>query len=314
MTFREVPLVNNVRVGNVKEPISFEHLTSSRYLDFMERSYNQDAFYGAFNNGFTPGVVVYDNWSDERGTWATGVFKNTTNVFAYGIGDGEYAWTSRVTYLPWYEDKGKYLNHIGVSGSIRDPNNHQATYRARGSLRNGPGALNPTLANTSLFSTTETEFGGLEWVTQVDSLVLQAEYTCAWNQKSIGNGTSAPAGAELGDVFFHGWYAEAMYFLTGEHREYETKTGAFGRVVPHRNFGDSGSLGAWQVGARYNVLSLMDSGVDGGRLEDITLGLNWFLNPNMKIQSNYAYTIRDAQASTGGGDYYGYGMRLAWDF
>ena len=60
--------------------------------------------------------------------------------------------------------------------------------------------------------------------------------------------------------------------------------------------------------------NLVDSGVDGGRLEDITLGLNWFLNPNMKIQSNYAYTMRDAQASPGGGDYYGYGMRLAWDF
>jgi len=130
VTFREVPVVGNVRVGDVKEPIGFEHLTSSRYLNFMERSYNQDLFYGAFNNGFTPGIVVFDTWADELGTWSTGFFKNNTNVFGYGVGEGEYAWTSRITALLWYEDEGRYLTHVGVSGSLRDPNNGLAQYRA----------------------------------------------------------------------------------------------------------------------------------------------------------------------------------------
>ena len=315
VNFREVPLVGNIRVGNVKEPIGFEHLTSSRYLDFMERSFNQDIFYGAFNNGFTPGVLFFDNWSeDDRGTWSTGFFKNTSNVFAYGIGEGEYAWTSRVSYLPWYEDEGKYLMHLGVAGSIRDPNNGATRYRTRGSLRNGPGALNPVLANTGSFLSTEADFGGLEWVMQMDSLLLQTEYTCAWNRNSVGNGTSAPAGAQLGTVFVYGWYAEALYFLTGEHRDYEKKSGAFGRVIPHDNLGSKCGCGAWQVGARYRTANLSDSGMDGGRAQDVTLGLNWFLNPNMKIQSNYVYTMRDAQAGPGSGNYSGFGMRLAWDF
>ena len=34
VTFREVPVVGNIRIGDVKEPIGFEHMTSSRYLDF----------------------------------------------------------------------------------------------------------------------------------------------------------------------------------------------------------------------------------------------------------------------------------------
>ena len=315
VTFREVPLVGNVRVGNVKEPIGFEHLTSSRYLDFMERSFNQDLFYGPFNNGFMPGILLFDNWSeDDRGTWSTGLFRNTTNIFAYSVGEGEYAWTSRVSYLPWYEHEGQYLMHLGVAGSIRDPNNAATRYRTRGSLRNGPGGLNPTLANTGAFSTTEVDYGGLEWVVQLDSLLLQAEYTCAWNRNSVGNGTTAPAGAQLGNVFVYGWYAEALYFLTGEHREYEKKSGAFGRVVPHDNLGSKCGCGAWQVGARYSMANLSDSGMDGGRADDVTLGLNWFLNPNMKIQSNYVYTMRDAPAGPGGGDYSGFGMRLAWDF
>ncbi|MFO0426969.1 MAG: OprO/OprP family phosphate-selective porin [Planctomyces sp.] len=316
MTFRELPVVGNVRVGNMKEPIGFEHLHSSRYLDFLERSYGQDAFYGASNNGFTPGIMAFDNWDEEHGTWSTGFFKNTVNPFAYGIGDGEYAWTSRVTYLPWFEEKGRYLMHLGVAGSMRDPalKNGQQNYRARGSLRNGPGPLTPVIANTRAFTTSQVDFGALEAAIQIDSVLIEAEYICGVNKDSVGNGFSAPAGAALGDVVFSNWYVQALYFLTGEHREYETKSAVFGRVIPHRNYGDGGHLGAWQIGARYNVLDLVDSGVDGGYLEDVTLGLNWFLNPNLKVQTNYCYTIRDAQAGVEHGDYYGVGTRIAWDF
>lgn len=115
-------------------------------------------------------------------------------------------------------------------------------------------------------------------------------------------------------MFVYGWYAEVLYFLTSDHREYEKKVGNSGRVIPKETFGTSGSLGAFHVGARYDQMSLVDSGMDGGRLEDVTVRLNRFLNPNLKIQSNYACTIRDAQAGPVGGDYYGYMMRLAWDF
>ncbi|MEI6541697.1 MAG: porin, partial [Planctomycetota bacterium] len=221
--------------------------------------------------------------------------------------------------LPWYEDEGKYLMHLGVAGSMRNPNDGKARYRTRASLRNGPGALNPVLANTGAFTTSEVDFGGLEWVLQLDSLLIQTEYTCAWNKNSVGNNISAPNGTQLGTVFFHGWYAEALYFLTGEHRDYEKKTGAFGRVIPHDNLGSKCGCGAWQVGARYSTSNLQNSGMDGGRVDDVTLGLNWFLNPNMKIQSNYVYTALDNRGTPSGGnisggDYSGFGMRLAWDF
>ena len=63
VTITEMP-IGNFRVGNFKEPIGLEHLTSSRWLDFMERSYNQDAFYGPFNNGFSPGMMLFDFTTD----------------------------------------------------------------------------------------------------------------------------------------------------------------------------------------------------------------------------------------------------------
>ncbi len=52
--WREVPVFDMVRIGNQKEQIGFEHIVSSRFLPFMERSYNQDVFYGGTFNGFTP--------------------------------------------------------------------------------------------------------------------------------------------------------------------------------------------------------------------------------------------------------------------
>ena len=79
--------------------------------------------------------------------------------------------------------------------------------------------------------------------------------------------------------------------------------------------------GAWQVGARYNYLDLNDKGLNGGILHNVSAGVNWFLNPNMKVQFNYMATYRDApfaaigaNANPGDGWVNGWGLRLAHDF
>jgi phosphate-selective porin OprO/OprP len=78
-----------VRIGNQKEPIGFEHLVSSRFLPFMERSYNQDAFYGGLFNGFLPGVSAFNNYGDDQiGLWHIGIYKPTDNTFASSTGTG----------------------------------------------------------------------------------------------------------------------------------------------------------------------------------------------------------------------------------
>jgi phosphate-selective porin OprO/OprP len=72
--------------------------------------------------------------------------------------------------------------------------------------------------------------------------------------------------------------------------------------------------GAWQVGIRYAQLDLSDEGIDGGIVQDVTLGLNWFLNPNMKVQWNYVYMDRDAPYGGPDGQTHGFGMRVAHDY
>ena len=77
-------------------------------------------------------------------------------------------------------------------------------------------------------------------------------------------------------------------------------------------------MGAWQVGTRYSRTDLKSTGIDGGILQDVTLGLNWFLNPNMKFQFNYVWAYGNAPTSGAArglnGTAHGFGTRLAIDF
>ena len=95
--------MGNVRIGNQKPAIGFEHLVSSRFLPFMERSYNQDTFYGGVYNGFLPGMALFETiGEDDYGTWNIGLFKPTDNVFAASAHDGDFFTVARLTHLLWY--------------------------------------------------------------------------------------------------------------------------------------------------------------------------------------------------------------------
>jgi phosphate-selective porin OprO/OprP len=316
---KEVPFFGTITIGNHKEPLGMEHLTSSRFLDWMERSYLQDAYTGPFNNGFTPGISFHNWTEDERITWNLGGYKSGNNVFGFDTGDGEYAATGRLTCLPYYDEAsgGRYLVHFGLSATYRDTDEGRQRIRSRASLRNGPGALNPTLADTGTFFADNQTIAGAELAAVWGSLHLQGEYMASINREAVVGGTN------IGSYFSHGGYAEALYFLTGEHRAYDKRYAAFGRrgqETLENAFwvrSDDGPLfgkGAWQLGVRYNRLDLRDDGLDGGLIQDVTVGLNWFWNPNLRLQSNYIYTMREAPGGGPTGHIQGFGMRMAHDF
>lgn len=330
---REVPLFGNIQIGNEKEPFSLERLESSRYLDFMERNWGQDAFISPTANGFAPGILAWNWLPSRRGTYAYGLFKNVTDAYAYNVGDGQAEGAGRITLLPWYDEAsgGRYFAHIGMGAAIRGIDNGIITYRVRGDLRNGPDILVPTWATTGPIGGQLQNILNPEFLFQYGPLFVQSEFQANWTTNAVAQagtkGDVAP-GEQLGQLFFYSSYVQVMYFLTGEHRIYDYQKGLVGRVIPRSNAfylrGKDGRIfgpGAWQVGARWNYLNLNDKGVNGGALNAMTFGVNWFLNPNMKIQANYDVTFRDANAATnsplGGGTegiIYGFGMRVAADF
>jgi phosphate-selective porin OprO/OprP len=91
---------------------------------------------------------------------------------------------------------------------------------------------------------------------------------------------------------FDGFYVQASYFLTDEHHNYKPSAGAFSRVKPKENFSFGGGPGAWEVAVRYSELDL-DDRLDGGEVDDITAGLNWYLNPNTRLMWNYIHVDKD---------------------
>lgn len=344
---REVPGVGIIRGGNQKDPFGFEHLTSSRWLNFMERSYAQDLYEGPFNNGFVPGVRLLNTTDDQRATWSVGAFKNTVNPFGFIDNSSGNAAVGRLTWLPYYEDEGKKLLHLGVAGRAMQTNNGQVRYRARGNLRDGPpGPLNAIYLDSGLLGGDWINQMGLELVGNNGPWSFQSEYFGNWlyNTTSatgafekflpVGSttlnpnyGTAGlqPKGAPCGTYFTNSGYAEVLYFVTGESRAYDRLEARFDRPIPRNNFyvvrDPTGRLraseGAVQVAMRYQYACLSDHQINGGTLNALTFGVNWMFNPNSRLYFNYDFAYRDFTNNlnnNASGWITGFGTRLAFDF
>jgi phosphate-selective porin OprO/OprP len=262
MQIRDVPILGNVRIGNQVKPIGMTNNTYQGFLPFIERPDNADAFYAPFDKGFALGVTAR-NWSEsERLTWQYGIYRPSTDVF--GIALNRYAVGGRVTALPWYEDEGWELAHVGLGYWSGDLVQNQLQVRARPLLHNGPGFALPTLVDTGEIPGSRQYIIAPEFAMVLGSVTVQAEWACQFLTDAFPTG-----GTPQGTVFYHGGYVEALYFLTGEHQEYVKREGVFGRVIPihdyHLKHNDTcWACGAWQVGARFSYLDLNDKAIQGG--------------------------------------------------
>ncbi len=322
MTVKDVPLLGNVRIGNQKEWFSLEHLNNYRALEFLERSHLFDLSQPtAFNNGFSPGVSTYRTWLDDRVFTAIGVYKNESDLLGFGVNDGNYAVTGRVTALPVWMPDDKVFWHVGGAFSHRDPVSGQVQVRIRDNIRNAPFPLLNLIANTGLLNASSQDLFNLETAAVYGPLTLQAEYTANVIRGASAAATATtPAGPPQGDLFFQGYYAEAMVFLTGESRTWNPKTAVLNRVQPLRPLrlkpseGEECGCGAWELAVRYSYIDLSNKAIQAGRLDSVTLGLNWYLNANAKLQFNYDYTQRGDTNVPAGGHVHGFGVRSAFDF
>lgn len=283
---KNIPYLGTATFGHFKEPFGLEELTSDSLVTFMERS-QISAFNPARNLGLQFNNAFLGEPKSERLTYAIGVFENTDNWPSPNDADEDQgaAVTARVTGLPWYADKGRKLLHLGAAYSHRNPD---------GSVRN-PYQLRPFpesrktqfrwldtegTAGFRLFDARpdDVDLYGLEAALVYGPFSVQGEYVLDEVESTFG-----------GDLTFDGYYVQASYFLTGEHRPYKNATGVFDRVRPNKNFGWGQGMGAWELAARYSSIDLDDQGVRGGNEENLTLGVNWYLNPSVRLMLNYTF-------------------------
>ena len=261
---KDVISTADVKLGHFKEPFSIGQLTSSRFTTFMERAL-PDLFAPERNGG----ISVYDSALDGNMTWAAGIFRNTDDG---GVDqqDGGYAATARVTGTPLYEDEGAKLVHVGAAYSMRDAEGLRFRQRPEAHLTN-------RWVDTGTLAADDVSLANVELAGVMGPLHATAEYM----QASVNGTSGAP------DPDFSGYYAEVGYFITGETRAYKRSSGAFDRVKPNRSWDKNGGKGAWEAALRYSSLDLTDSGISGGEIDNITAGVNWYMNNNMRMQFNY---------------------------
>jgi phosphate-selective porin OprO/OprP len=317
-----VPVVNIVRVGHFFEPFSLERLTSNRYVTFMERSLPDGPFAPARNIG----IAAFNHTPDARMTWALGVFKEADlfgdNVIIPGsaandIGvRGGGAVTGRITWLPYWDEcsDGRRYVHLGGAGSLRRPDENRVRFAAQPEARLGAAVPNvPAFVDTDWIPCDRNHLVGGEFAWVCGPFSLQSEYMIDFLHRIDGGP----------NVAFHGWYVTASYFLTGEHRPYKRtmpQGGVFGRVIPNRDFclaskrpDGFGGPGAWEIAARVSQLDFNDGDIRGGRLTDVTVGLNWYMTPYLRITSNYIRAILDNPVH--GRSYADvYAVRVGYDF
>jgi len=282
---KNVPYLGHIRVGHFKEPFSLEQAASSNTNIFLERS-----LVNTFVPGRNTGFISYHNMLDKRMSFAAGVFRKTDS-FGNGQGGRDYSVTARVTGLPVYEDDGRKLVHLGASYSFRNYRDNTVRFRAR------PGVhLAPYVADTGNIPADTGNILGVEAAWVNGPLSVQGEYVFADIQGR---------NRLVGDPNFWAAMIQASYFLTGEHRPYNKKSGDFRRLKPLKNFRQDGGGGAWELAAQFSYMSLNDGFVQGGRLKNLALGLNWHLNPNMR--SMWQYVLSDP---SNGGDVSSFMWRL----
>ena len=258
-----------IKMGNHKEPFSLEELTSSKYITFMERGLPN-----AFSPGRDTGISASshgDKWGAQAGFFFDGV-DNDDSPDAQGWGA-----TGRLHIAPLLDDNR--VVHLGAAASYRGDGGDEIRFRER--------------PESHVTSTRLVDTGDID--NYSGQTLLGAEAAAVFGPFSVQGEyiqTSVDIDGPGSDLDFSGWYVFGSYFLTGEHRPYKASSGTFGRVKPKSIVGKGGH-GAWEVAARYSSIDLDDSGVDGGKEDNITLGLNWYATPNIRFMANYVHASTD---------------------
>ncbi|MFZ2726126.1 MAG: porin [Methylococcaceae bacterium] len=302
----------SIKAGSFKEPFSLEEATSNRYITFIERNMVVNAFVdnpNTYKTGFGANYSA-DRWqlgasiqTEPVGNWPANAGSTTASNgnnrgSSGGSGDSSWELNSRLSLLPWMESKTKFL-HVGGSASHVHVNNNivnnvpsanggmgfYATLNGNVDRANILNTNNLSAADGSKQIESYDRFGG-EIATVYGPWSAQAEYI----QTDI-NGTG------YSNNSLSGYYGYMTYFLTGESRAYKSKTGAWDRLKPNRNFDMKGGWGAWELAVGYDALDLSSGmvngsrAINGGRAATAKFGVNWYPNSHFRLMGNFIHVL-----------------------
>ncbi|MGQ4583610.1 porin [Lysobacter sp. F60174L2] len=245
---------HGMTVGQFKQPSGLEELSSTRNSDFISKAMTTNTFAVSRRLGAAYGYST-DDWS----ITVSGFGHELTSDGAHGSG-----YSMRGTFAPI--NNGDSLLHLGLSYANQDTDADTLRLRTRPQADLTEVRLVDTgnLRDTDRLATT-----GLEAFWARGPFKLQGEYMHA----DVSRYDDADYHATSG-------YLSAVYNLTGEGWSY--KAGTPGTAKP-----GNPNRGMWQLGLRYDTINLDDGAVEGGRMDALTVGVNWYWRKNFKFMLNY---------------------------
>ncbi len=291
----------NVRFGRFDPDFSLEKATSSKWITAIERSAVLDLaswttghengigvqlngthagkFYGSASIQQQDGAGLEDaDGKDVNSFFARGVYApivSETQVLHFGLG---YAARN-------YADegangfKGQIGSRLGVRGLSEVPSSPALP---KNQPSNGNLILAP--AETGAVSFADDKVLGLEAAYLTGPLSVQGEYL----KRDLGGA------GNNGDREATGYNVQVAYTLTGESRGYKLDGAKFDAIKPLNK-----QTGAWEVFYRYDNLNVEDSvalqaAIDESQAKVHTVGVNWYVNEQVKLSANYLVTQTDA--------------------
>ena len=245
-------------IGHFKPYRSMEELTSSNEITMMERPFSSAT--GLYNGRQFAQGIGYLRAGDSYTIGAT-VFntRSAPNPRNEGVGGA-----ARVTFAPINNETSTL--HLGVSASTENNNLGSPNIVAAASYagRRGPSQ---TIATTTGASGDTVTALGLEAAGSFGPLFFQSEYARASFERPLN-----------GDQEVDTFYVMGSWMLNGGHKPYKAATGVFGSPKVT-------DKGLWELTARYDTIENKD--VDGLEVSSTILGLNYYINPNVRLMFNY---------------------------
>ncbi|MEM8884576.1 MAG: porin [Planctomycetota bacterium] len=265
-----------VRIGHFRRPFGLDILTSSNDRTFVARAPAAEAF----QPGYDAGIGWRGRFGEAKRIWlAVGTFFDT-NASARASGEGGWGFAVRFGGLPVEREDSFVWLAVAFDYQNLRMSGQRVRYGARPATSLGIRAV-----DTGAIEADDAWRIGVEAAARFGSVHAHAEAN--W----------ARPNAE-GDPLLSGVYVQVGWFLTGERRVWAGHRAVWGMNRPTTNFGDG--RGAWEIAVRWDATDLDDGAVNGGKIQSITAGLNWYWNPNARVLFNYVYAdIEDAPTGSG---------------
>ena len=295
-----------LQAGNFKENFSIQRNSSSRYLMFVERPMVCSALAPSRHLGINakydnPWLWVSAGFFGQEGAGAEEITNVQDNNKDFGRGisflnNTGYSVTTKLVVRPLFMLENASL-HIGAAYSYRTTKGSMATgewgtYRA--SARNSTSINRKKYIDTNNLK--DYDFNNL-WTVELAGHWGGMRYEAAYIGDNVHFKDPSTGEKLAATNNFGGWYVQAGYLLFGGKQRYDSKGAKYTRALRGQKWGDL------ELCARYEYCNLNDVREDakakvyGGAAEAYTVGLNWWVTNNVRMQLNYQYNNNDRYAN-----------------